>query len=153
VASPEELGGLKGKSVEALPGAIMEWMSQDGRILECEPGGILNINRYMKPSNSAVKVFRDFHLSAPAKVKIGAGFSDILKLFIDGEFIFQYENLFKGFKDIPSRGWVTPGHKNIELQLNDGDHKIEAEIKTKEPFGWGLSITLDGPHLTLHSLE
>jgi len=153
VAAPKEINDLKGKSVEAPLGAILDWKLQDGRILKCEPNGILNLNRYMPPSNNAMKVSRDFHLSAPAKVEIGIGFSDTLKLFIDGDEIFQGENLFKGFKDIPSRGWVSPDYKNIELQLNPGNHRIEAELQVKEAFGWGLLLTLKGQNLTMQSLE
>jgi hypothetical protein len=151
VSAPKEIKGLKGKSAEAPLGAILDWKLQDGKILKCEPNGILNLNRYMPPSNKTMKVSRDFHLSAPAKVEIGIGFSDTLKLFIDGEEIFQGENLFKGFNDIPSRGWVSPDYKNIKLQLNPGNHTIEAELQVKEAFGWGLLLTLKDQNLTMQS--
>jgi hypothetical protein len=153
VGAPKEINDLKGKSAEAPLAAILDWKLQDGKILKCEPNGILNLNRYMPPSNKAMKVSRDFHLSAPVKVEIGIGFSDTLKLFIDGEEIFQGENLFKGFKDIPSRGWVSPDYKNIKLQLNPGNHTIEAELRVKEAFGWGLLLTLKGQNLIMQSLE
>ena len=153
VTAPKEINDLKGKSAEAPLEAILDWKLTDSRILKCEPNGILNLNRYMPPPNNAMIVSRDFHLSAPSKVEIGIGFSDTLKLFIDGDEIFQGENLFKGFTDIPSRGWISPDFKNIELQLNPGNHRIEAELQVKEAFGWGLLLTLKGQNLTLQSIE
>ncbi len=152
VTTPKKIKGLKGKSAVAPQGAILDWKLQDDRILKCEPNGILNFNRYMQPSKNAVKVSREFHLSAPGKVKIGIGFSDSLILYIDGEEIFRGENIFKGFEDIPSRGWVYLDFKNIELLLKAGTHTIEAELKVTEAFGWGLLVTLMAPSLTLKSL-
>lgn len=153
ITAPGEIDNLKGKSARAPLGAIPAWKIQGGKILKCEPTGILNLNRYMQPSKEAVKISRGFHLSAPSKVVIGVGFSDILTLFIDGEKIFHGSHVFKGFNDIPSRGWVSPDYKKIELPLKAGSHKIAAELKVTEPFGWGLIIILNGQNLHLKPPE
>lgn len=153
ISTPGEIARGQGKPAQAPLGTITAWERQDGQILRCEPNGILNLNRYMQPSRQGVKVSRSFQLSGPSKVMIGVGFSDELTLFIDGKNIFQGSHLFKGFKDIPSRGWVSADHQKIELPLAAGTHKIEAELKVTEPFGWGLIITLNSPNLHLHPLK
>jgi hypothetical protein len=151
VTTPRKIGDLKGKSARAPSGAVTAWKSQEGSVLNCEPNGILNLNRYMQPSKEEVKISCDFNLSTPTKVMIGLGFSDKLTLYIDGEEIFKGEHLFKGFDDTLSRGWVTSDNKNIELQVESGVHKIEAELKVTEPFGWGLIMTLSGQNFILQS--
>jgi hypothetical protein len=153
ITAPGEIGNLKGKSAQAPLGAINAWNLHGGGILKCDPTGILNLNRYMEPSKEAVKISRDFRLAASSKVVIGVGFSDILTLFIDGKEIFQGSHVFKGFGDIPSRGWVSPDYKKIELPLKAGSHKISAELKVTEPFGWGLIVTLNSQNLQLQPLE
>jgi hypothetical protein len=153
ISTPGEISRGQGKPAQAPLGTITAWERQDGQILRCEPNGILNLNRYMQPSRQGVKVSRSFQLSGPSKVMIGVGFSDELTLFIDGKNIFQGSHLFKGFKDIPSRGWVSPDHKKIELLLAAGTHTIEAELKVTEPFGWGLIITLNSQNLHLRPLK
>ncbi len=151
VTTQREMEDQRGKSAQAPSGVISAWKLPGGKILTCEPTGILNLNRYLQPSQEGIKVFRDFHLTAPGKVAISLGFSDKLTLYIDGEEVFNGEHLFKGFDDIPSRGWVTSDYKNIELSLESGVHKIEAELKVTEPFGWGFIITLSGQNLVLQS--
>jgi hypothetical protein len=84
---------------------------------------------------------------------LGIGFSDVLSLYIDGEKIFHGSQVFKGFADIPSRGWVSSDYKQIELPLKAGDHKIAAEIKQTEAFGWGLIISLNGQKLNMKPIE
>lgn len=152
ITSAAEIKG-RGRPVKAPRGTVTAWQDQWGRILRCESSGILNLNRYMKPSGEGAKISRSFTLSGPARVVIGVGFSDELTLYVDGKNIFQGTHLFKGFKDIPSRGWVSPGQEKIELLLEAGSHKIEAELKLTEPFGWGLIVTLGGPNLQLPPLE
>ncbi len=149
ISAPKDITGAKGAHPQIPPGTVTSWQLQDGKILECEPTGILNLNRHMPLSPEAVKISRSFHLPAPAKVHIGFGFSDNLALFIDGKEMFRGSNVFKGFKDLPSRGWVTPDRETLELQLPAGNHRVEVELKAAEPFGWGIILTLNGPGLRL----
>lgn len=143
ISTPNKIE-LTGKIPQAPEGAIMTWKLDDQKKLQCEPNGILNLNRYLPPAKEGVTVSHDFHLETPGKFSISAGFSDELILNIDGKEIFRGVNQFKGFKDIPSRGWVTQGENMLQIPLDAGDHKIEAQVKISEPlFGWGLIITIN----------
>ena len=148
VTTPTEIT-LHGKSAAAPRGTIPAWKHERGGVLKCEPGGILNLNRYMSLAKEPVKLSRSFQLSSPTTVRIGVGFSDTLTLFIDAKEVFQGSHIFKGFANIASRGWVSPNQETIELPLAAGIHEIRAELGVTEPFGWGLLVTLNGEGLQL----
>ena len=153
ISLPPKTDHPQGASAKAPMGAILDWKLQGGNVLKCEPNGILNLNRYLQLSKKPAKISRRFYLSHSSSVEIGVGFSDLLLLYVDGKEIFSGYNLFKGFKDIPSRGWVVPDQKKLKLPLKSGNHEIAAELKVTEPFGWGLVITLNGKGVQLESLK
>ena len=149
ITAPKDIANLKGIPALAPLGAIPDWKLEGGGILKCEPNGVLNLNRYMQPSKEAKKISRKFHLVSSTIVTLGIGFSDVITLYIDGKKVYDGTHLFKGFADIPSRGWVTPNFEKLELPLEAGTHEITAELKVTEPFGWGLVITLNGQGIDL----
>ncbi|MBP7866622.1 MAG: nuclear transport factor 2 family protein [Acidobacteria bacterium] len=132
--------------------AVTRWTLPDGAVVTAEPGGVVNLGRFLPPSTEPVRLRRTFTLAEAGEVEIGLGFSDEVALRVDGESVFQGTKRFKGFADLPSRGWVTPGAQTVRKDLPAGTHEIVVEIKASEPFGWGFVLTLKGPGLTLPPL-
>lgn len=121
----------------------------EGTLLVAEPGGVVNLGRALAPSKDPARLCRSFTLDKAGLVEIGLGFSDEVSLFLDGKPVFQGSNRFRGFGDIPSRGWVTPDAQTFRKELPAGTHEIVVELNATEPFGWGFILTLRGPGVTL----
>lgn len=124
-----------------------------GALISAEPGGLVNLGRFLPLSSEPVRLCRSFTLEKAAEVEIGLGFSDEATFSLDGEGLFQGANRFKGFADLPSRGWVTPDTQVLRKSLPEGPHELVIEIKAAEPFGWGFVLTLKGPGLSLTPLS
>jgi hypothetical protein len=80
--------------------------------------------------------------------------SSVLK--IDGMIVFSGQKFSDASIEVEilAQGSCYPGIAfRIELPLKAGHHKIAAELKVTEPFGWGLIVTLNGQNLHLQPPE
>ncbi|MFC1662001.1 hypothetical protein ACFL3S_11225 [Gemmatimonadota bacterium] len=141
VSAPAPLDAMSGYPQVKKPGTISEWMLPGVGIITCEANGVLNLNRYLRPSEEPVSVLHSFHMPASQDVEFGLGFSDELILQLDGETIFQGENKFSGFESLMTRGWIVPESRKTKCHLAAGSHVLSATVRVTEPFGWGLTVT------------
>jgi hypothetical protein len=127
---------------------VMEWFAEGFGKLECEPNGILNLNRFFSASIGEVTLFRWVEAVAKEKVEMNFGFSDKLSLWMDDDNIFNGENLYKSSPDREDRGYVEK-QERIDYWLNPGLHKLTAKVSTTEWFGWGLVFDLIGNQIQI----
>jgi hypothetical protein len=127
--------------------AVGAWFVEGYGVVNCEPNGFLNLNRYLPASLGQVRLVRRFELARRGEVEFAFGFSDVLSLRLDGDEIFGGEHTFHGFADRASRGYVEPGMAAVRLALPPGAHHLVGELRVTEGFGWGLVLTVRGPGL------
>jgi len=130
-------------------GTVTEWSLEGAGVVACEPGGALNVNRYLPSSAGTARLTRHFETLAAGPVDIAFGFSDELALRLDGETVHTGTNTFTGFADRAARGYVEPGAHVVQRTLPPGEHTLEADLKVSEGFGWGLHLALRGRHARL----
>lgn len=136
---------LEGQPVEiepkaAPPDLVAEWELDGVGPVRTEPNGILNLNRYLPVSDQAAFLRRELIVGPEGAVELRFGFSDELRLLVDGEEIFVGANRFTGFADRQSRGYIEPDGQRIPLRLTPGRHELTAELTAREPFGWGIVL-------------
>jgi len=124
--------------------AVMEWFLEGYGVVACEPGGILNLNRYLPVSVGQVRLAREFALVDDGNLTFNIGFSDALSLEVDGQVIFSGENLFHSSPHWHERGYVSPDQQEVSLSLPRGRHRILADLQAKEYFGFGLVLKIEG---------
>ena len=86
-------------------------------------------------------------------LELNFGFSDELRLNLDGELLFEGSHFFSGFESRETRGWVHPESNRMIRHLGAGVHQLEAVLRVTEPFGWGLIVTLGGGKVNLLPVE
>jgi hypothetical protein len=134
-------------------GAIEEWFAEGFGVMECEPGGILNLNRYLAASVEEVTLSRRFETTSDGQVELEFGFSDELTLDLDGEVVFHGSNTFAGFADYEARGYAYPSMNSVAQPVSKGIHRLSARLRVTELFGWGLVVALGGPAVRLLPAE
>ncbi len=132
-------------------GVIDEWFVEGFGAVSCEPGGILNLNRYLPVSAGEVTLTRQLEAQSETELQLDLGFSDELSLDLDGETIFEGTNTFSGFGSYEERGYVHAGHHSVTRKISPGIHRLTARLKVTEYFGWGLVVTLNGQNVSLLS--
>lgn len=125
-------------------GTIAEWSLEGAGVVACEPGGILNLNRYLSITAGSARLTRRFETVVAGPVDVAFGFSDELALQLDGDTVYTGTNTFTGFADRAARGYVEPGAHVVRRILAPGEHTLQAELKVTEGFGWGLQVALRG---------
>jgi hypothetical protein len=132
----------------AARGTIMEWFLEGYGMVSCEPGGILNLNRYLPVPLQPVRLVREMEMPAAGNLTFNIGFSDVLNLQVDEQVIFSGENLFHN-----SPHWVERGYVNMDQQvsipLSQGRHRILADLQATEYFGFGLALKIEGAQFLL----
>jgi hypothetical protein len=130
------------------PGTIDEWFLDGYGTVRCEPGGILNLNRYLPMTVTEVQLIRLFEVIEATELLINCGFSDDLTLKLDDEVIFSGQHTYESSPDWADRGYVSPD-VYIERTVLPGIHQLTAMLKVTEPFGWGLQVSIlgEGIHL------
>jgi hypothetical protein len=128
-------------------GVVDEWFLEGFGVLSCEPGGVLNVNRYLPTSDGEVRLTRQFEALSSGEVELGLGFSDELALGLDGEVVFEGSNTFASFADYEARGYAYAGKHAVRRTLSKGRHRLTARLKVTEPFGWGLVVAAKGGEL------
>lgn len=132
-----------GHAVSPSPETVMQWFIEGFGSVECEPHGVLNLNRFFPPSDREVRLCRWIETSAEGEVEIGLGFSDRLTLKVDDEIVFEGENLYRSSPNWADRGYVEP-RTRIRHTLTAGRHRLTAILGATEGFGWGLTMSLFG---------
>jgi len=107
-----------------------------------EPNGIINLNRYLPTTAQPALLQREFTTSPEGDALLSFGFSDELRLRVDGVELFHATHRFTGFADRQSRGYIEPDSHRLPLKLPPGRHTLTAEVAVHEPFGWGLALTI-----------
>ncbi len=107
-----------------------------------EPNGTLNLNRYLPTSEKPAVLQREFSAGPDGKVELRFGFSDELRLRVDGTEVFHGTHRFTGFGGRENRGYIEPDAHRLPLKLTPGRHTLTAELTAYEPFGWGLALQL-----------
>jgi hypothetical protein len=131
------------------PGAVDGWYLEGFGALRCEPGGILNLNRYLPASIREVRLARRLEMPEAGKVVFLIGFSDDVLLQIDEQEVFSGHNTWKDTSEWKDRGYASPDHR-VEVQLSRGLHTITARLKAVEYFGFGMALRIEGsPHKLL----
>jgi len=129
-------------------GVIDEWFVEGFGVVSCEPGGVLNLNRYLPVSEGEVRLTRQFEALSRGELELRLGFSDELSLELDGEVLFEGGNTFAGFADYEARGYAYAGKHAIRTTVSTGMHRLTARLKVTEPFGWGLIVAVKGQDVT-----
>ena len=130
-------------------GVIEEWFVEGFGLVWCEPGGVLNLNRYLPVSIAEVVLTRQFEAASDGQVELRFGFSDELSLELDGEAVFEGSNTFAGFAGYEARGYAYAGMKSVSRKVTKGVHRLRATLRVTEFFGWGLVMAIKGQGLRL----
>lgn len=80
------------------------------------------------------------------------GFSDIISVSLDGKLWFEGKNEFHLSPDWNRQGYVHPD-RELEAELDDGEHELHIEIQRTEYFGWGLILQCLNEHVEWSSFE
>jgi hypothetical protein len=111
--------------------------------VQCELDGFLNLNRYLSLEASPAVLSHEFEIAGQGQLALSFGFSDELILELDGEQLFQGENLWKDSREWAERGYVDLRSHTLNLSLAAGKHFLKARLAVKEYFGWGLVASLN----------
>jgi len=151
VAECQGLPQVEWQPPAAPEGAIDDWFAEGFGVVASEPGGILNLNRYLPVLLEEVTLTRQLEASSETELQLGLGFSDELSLDLDGETIFEGANTFSGFGSYEERGYVHGDYHAVTRKVSPGVHRLTARLKVTEYFGWGLVVTLKGQNVSLLS--
>jgi hypothetical protein len=124
--------------------AIMEWFLEGYGAVSCEPGGILNLNRYLPVSVGQVRLAREIQMAEDGNLTFHIGFSDALSLEVDEQVIFSGENLYHSSPHWNERGYVSLDQQEVSIPCSQGRHRILADLQAKEYFGFGLALKIEG---------
>ncbi len=147
ISTCRQLPDVAWRPPAAPEGVVDEWFLEGFGVISCEPGGVLNVNRYLPTSEGEVRLTRQFEALSPGQVELGLGFSDELALELDGEVVFEGSNTFTGFAHYEARGYAYAGKHAVRRTLSKGKHRLTARLKATEPFGWGLVVAVEGREL------
>jgi hypothetical protein len=129
-------------------GIVMEWFLDGFGRVAVEPNGILNLNRFLPFSVDEVQLIRNIEMHEDGNLTFRVGFSDELVLQVDEEVIFSGVNLFQSSPHWEERGYVSL-QDQVNHPLTKGVHQIKAVLKLKEPFGFGLMMSIEGDQYNL----
>jgi hypothetical protein len=125
------------------PGMIEGWFLDGYGALKCEPGGILNLNRYLPAFVREVRLVRRFEMPEDGSLAFQIGFSDDLALQVDEKVIFAGQNTWKDTPVWSDRGYASMDHC-VQVDLSRGIHTVTALLKATEYFGYGMAVKIEG---------
>jgi hypothetical protein len=137
------VSGLTGPLQDLPPGIVSEWFLEGYGVVEVEPHGILNLNRYLPLMTREVTLVREIFLDSAGEIRFNLGYSDQLSFEVNGEEIFRGENTFESSPVWEDRGYVSIDEE-ISHHLGEGKHRLTARLKATEPFGFGLALIIEG---------
>ncbi|MDF2630849.1 MAG: hypothetical protein K0R39_4680 [Symbiobacteriaceae bacterium] len=132
--------GVAQATAPPAPDLVTEWHLEGQGPVTAEPNGILNLNRYLPVSDQPAVLQRAFTVGSSGEVQLRFGFSDEIRLLVDGAEVFAGAHRFTGFADRRSRGYIEPDAYRLPLRLTPGRHTLTAELAVREPFGWGIVL-------------
>lgn len=118
------------------PAQTTQWELEGYGPVTTEPHGVLCLNRYLPMSAETATLHHTF--TATAETTLRFGFSDDLRLLLNGTEVFSGTNRFAGFASREARGYIEPDSHT--LQVPPGTHTLTAQLAVREPFGWGLAV-------------
>ncbi|MCL4544525.1 MAG: DUF1080 domain-containing protein [Chloroflexi bacterium] len=134
VSSPEVLA-----SVTTPPQPDATWQR-----VHVEKNGTMNLNRLFSPEGRAVVyAYAAVHATDTTKATISLGFSDRLRLWLNGRQIYGGEHCW----DPPrSDGRIRLNQARVPVDLQAGQNTILAEVSELESaFGWGFILGVEAP--------
>src|SRR5690606_6741012 len=120
---------------------IDEWFVEGFGCVTCEPGGLLNLNRFLPVTLTQARLVRRLVAERETRLELSFGFSDVLTLSLDDQVLYRGENLFA--PAVQNQGYVSLDH-TVACTLAPGEHVLAAELARTEFFGWGLIVVLRG---------
>lgn len=120
---------------------IDEWFVEGFGCVTCEPGGLLNLNRFLPVTLTQARLVRRLVAERETRLELSFGFSDVLTLSLDDQVLYRGENLFA--PAVQNQGYVGLDH-TVACTLAPGEHVLAAELARTEFFGWGLIVALRG---------
>ncbi len=128
---------------ETPQGTLTEWFMEGFGKVVCEPGGILNLNRYLPITVKEVRLVRRIEMLESGSLTFSVGFSDDLALQIDDQVILTGQNIYYSSPNWADRGYVSMD-KQVSHPLSKGLHTIAATLKATEFFGFGMALRIEG---------
>lgn len=123
---------------------LMEWFLEGYGVAACEPGGILNLNRFLPATVREARLVREVDMEQAGDFTFRLGFSDVLSLQVDEQVVFSGENLFHSSPHWAERGYVSLEQGQVRIPLSQGKHRIVAHLQATEYFGFGLVLKIEG---------
>jgi hypothetical protein len=124
-------------------GTLMEWFLDGFGEVTCEPSGILNLNRYLPGGGEQVYLRRWIEMEEDGNLSFSFGFSDELSLRVDEQEVFNGSNLFHNSPHWSERGYVSMDSR-VTQTLTKGQHRLTAALQSKEGFGFGVALAIEG---------
>ena len=137
-----ELPSVPGIKPRLPRGAVTSWEADGVGTLTCEPGGYLNLNRYLPVETSQVTLRKHFTTQQAGGLALAFGFSDELVLTLDGKQVYSGDHLWKPSSEWKERGYVDIRHAKLNVELPAGEHELVAALRRKEYFGWGIILKM-----------
>jgi len=110
------------------------------RTVAVEENGTLNLNRqYTARPGLAVTAEAVVNVAEEGEFPIDFGFSDHLKLWINGEPV--YEGSWR-WQPPANDGRITADLVTLPIRWHTGENRIRAELTCAETFGWGLCAAI-----------
>ncbi len=128
---------------ETPPGVVTEWFLEGYGSVECESGGILNLNRYLPIGVHEVRLVRRIEMPESGKVALLTGFSDEISIEVDDRVVFTGVNVWHDTPNWNERGYVSMDNR-VSLPLSRGIHNLAATLKASEFFGFGMALKIEG---------
>ena len=149
VSECQELPESMGVTPLAPEWFIHDWFVEGFGVVQCEPSGILNLNRHLPASVEEVMLIRRFEALSDGELQLYVGFSDELSLELDEKVVFEGSNTFAGFGNYEERGYAYAGMSSLSQNVSKGVHGLTAKLKVTETFGWGMILAVGGVDVQL----
>ena len=149
VSECQELPESMGVTPLAPEWFIHDWFVEGFGVVQCEPSGILNLNRHLPASVEEVMLIRRFEALSDGELQLYVGFSDELSLELDEKVVFEGSNTFAGFGNYEERGYAYAGMSSLSQNVSKGVHRLTAKLKVTETFGWGMILAVGGVDVQL----
>ena len=138
--------------LQPVQGTITRWFLEGYGVVETEPTGILNLNRYLPVSVNEARLQLRIDMPADGRLVLDVGFSDILTLQLDNTTLFEGENLFHISPQWDERGYGCM-NQQIGCELKKGSHTLTAILQRTEYFGFGIMMAIEGEDFAMLPLE
>ncbi len=124
-----------------LSSIVPEWFMEGFGVIACEPGGILNLSRYLPVTIGEVHLVRWLETQSDLTLQLRFGYSDDLTLEMDQQVIFAGKNVYHNSPRWGDRGYVE-AREHVQVPLAPGLHQLRATLRVTEPFGYGMILDL-----------